>query len=85
MRQGTEIKTILDIAKITRPLLSVNQMTENGLLVVCGKHKSYIQLAGTRHRIQLKAQGKLYMLDMRVKVPLGVTKNSPCVRQVSEA
>ena len=57
--EGTKIKTIFDIAKITRPLLSVNQITKTGHSVVFGKHESYIQLAGTRHRIQLRAEGKL--------------------------
>ena len=80
---GTELQADFDIAKITRPLLSVSQMTKNGHQVVFGKDYSYIQLYGSRTRIPLRSEGKLYMLDMWVKVPLDVARSSPFVRQVS--
>ena len=80
---GLELQTSFDIAKITRPLLSVSQMTMNGHQVVFGRDHSYVQLNGSRHRIPLRAEGKLYMLDMWAKVPSDIAKTSPFVQQVS--
>ena len=80
---GTELQTSFDIAKITRPLLSVSQMTMNGHHVVFGKDHSYLQLNGSGRRIPLRAEGRLYMLDMWVKVPLDIARSSPFIRQVS--
>ena len=82
---GTELATTFDIVKITRPLLSVNQMVANGHHVVFGRDSSYIQVGGSKKRIHLRPEGKLYMLDMWVKLPIEVARNSPFVRQVSQA
>ena len=77
--------TSFDIANITRPLLSVNQMVANGHNVVFGRESSYIQVAGSRQNIYLRPEGKLYMLDLWVKIPAEVARSSPFVRQVSPA
>ena len=77
--------TALDIVNITRPLLSVNQMVANGHNVVFGKDSSYIQVAGSKHKIVLRPEGKLYMLDLWVKIPADVARSSPFVRQVYPA
>ena len=82
---GTELATTFDIVKITRPLLSVNQMVASGHHVVFRRDSSYIQVGGSEKRIHLRPEGKLYMLDMWVKLPLEVARNSPFVRQVSQA
>ena len=82
---GTEMKTTFDVASITRPLLSVNQILENGHQVIFGKNESYIKPKGSNKRIPLRAEGRLYMLDMWVKIPASVAEKSPFVRQVSQA
>ena len=82
---GTSMVTSFDIVNITRPLLSVNQMVANGHNVVFGRDYSYIQVAGKRDRIYLRPEGKLYMLDIWVKIPAEMAKSSPFVRQVSQA
>ena len=82
---GTELATTFDIVKITRPLLSVNQMVANGHNVVFGRDSSYIQVGGSKKRIYLRPEGKLYMLDLWVKLPIEVARTSPFVRQVSQA
>ena len=82
---GTEMKTTFDVASITRPLLSANQILENGHRVIFGKNESYIKPQGTNRRIPLRAKGRLYMLDMRIKIPASVAEKSPFVRQVSQA
>ena len=64
LEEGSEMKTTFDIAKITRPLLSVNQISQNGHQVIFGKSESYIKLQGSNKRIPLRAEGRLYMLDM---------------------
>ena len=79
------MKTTFDVASITRPLRSVNKILENGHQVIFGKNESYIKPKGSNKRIPLRAEGRLYMLDMWVKIPASVAENSPFVRQVSQA
>ena len=83
--EGTDMKTCFDIVKVSRPLLSVSQIVENGHQVIFGKHESFLQLSGSRRRIKLRPEGKRYMLDKWVKLPLEVAQTSPFVRQVSQA
>ena len=61
---GTAMMTSFDIVNITRPLVSVNQMVANGHNVVFGRDSSYIQVAGSKQKIYLRPEGKLYMLDL---------------------
>ena len=82
---GTQLATSFDIVNITRPLLSVNQMVANGHNVVFGKDRSYVQVGGNNRRIPLRPEGKLYMLDLWVRIPADVAKASPFIRQVSPA
>ena len=82
---GMAMTTAFDIVNITRPLLSVSQMVANGHNVVFGKDSSYIQVAGSKQKIFLRPEGKLYMLDLWVKIPADVARSSPFVRQVSPA
>ena len=81
----TAMATAFDIVNITRPLLSVNQMVANGDNWVFGKDSSYIQVSGSKQRIYLRPEGKLYMLDLWVKIPVELSRSSPFVRQVSPA
>ena len=83
--EGSEMKTTFDVAKITRPLLSVNQITQNGHQVIFGLKDSYIKLMGSSKRIPMRAEGRLYMLDMWVKIPASLAEKSPFVRQVTQA
>ena len=85
LNEGTPINTEFDIADITRPLLSVNQIVDKGHQVVFGKRHSYIQLAGSNYKVGLRPEGKLYMLDLWVKIPPDLAQKSPVVRQVSKA
>ena len=85
LEEGAEMKTSFDIAKITRPLLSVNQISQNGHQVIFGKSESYIKLQGSNKRVPLRAEGRLYMLDMWCKIPASIAEKSPFVRQVSQA
>ena len=82
---GIDMATTFGIVKITRPLLSVNQMVANGHNVVFGRDSIYIQVVGSKKRIYLRPKEKLYMLDLWVKVPIEVATNSPFIRQVSPA
>ena len=82
---GTKLATSFDIVNITRPLLSVNQMVANGHNVVFGRDRSYIQVAGSNRRIPLRPEGKLYMLDLWVRIPADVAQASPFIRQATPA
>ena len=83
--EGEAMTTSFDIVNITRPLLSVNQMVANGHNVVFGRESSYIQVAGSTQKIYLRQEGKLYMLDLWVKIPAEVARSSAFVGQVSPA
>ena len=82
LEDGTEFNTNFDVAKITRPLLSVHQMVQNGHQVIFGKNQSYLQLKGGK-RVPLRQEGKLYMLDVWSQIPEELAKTSPFVRQVA--
>ena len=82
---NTKMNTLFNIAKITRPLLSVTQMTNNGHQVVFGKEESSIRIAGGNKKIKLRKDGQLWMLDMWVQVPQEIARVSPFARQVTQA
>lgn len=83
LQEGSEMTTTFDVAKITRPLLSVHQIAQNGHQVCFGKNEAHIRLSNGR-RIPLRAEGRLYMLDMWIKLPQSLAEKSPFVRQVSQ-
>ena len=60
-------------------------MVANGHNVVFGRESSYIPMARSRQKIYLRPEGKLYMLDLWVKIPADVARSSPFVRQASPA
>ena len=61
--------TSLDIAKVTRPLLSVHRMLEYGHRVTFSKTENFIELRGSNQTIKSRKEGRLYMLDVLVNVP----------------
>ena len=77
---GIEIATTFDIVKITRLLRSVNQKGGNGHNVVLGRDSSYIQVGGSKKKVYLRPEGKLYMLDVWVKLPIEMARTSTFVR-----
>ena len=83
LEDNTKMHTLFNIAKITRPLLSVTQMTTNGHQVIFGKDESFIKIAGSNKKIKLRKDGLLWMLDMWVQVPEEIARASPFARQVS--
>ena len=83
--EGIEMKIDFDIAKVTRPLLSVHKMTSNGHKVIFHDSGGYIQVKGTNTKVHLRQEGRLFMLDLWVKVPQEVADSSPFVRQVAKA
>ena len=82
---NTKMNTLFNVAKITRPLLSVTQMTSNGHQVIFGKDESFVRIANSNKGIKLRKDGQLWMLDMWVKVPEEIARTSPFARQVTQA
>ena len=82
---NTQMNTIFNIAKITRPLLSVTQMTSNGHQVIFDRDESYVKIANSNKKIKLRKDGQLWMLDMWVQVPEDIARASPFARQVTQA
>ena len=65
-----ELETTIQITKITRPLLSVTQMTKNGdITVVCKKDEAVILSADHQVLALFKRKGGLYVADMKVRNP----------------
>ena len=65
-----ELDTTIQITKITRPLLSVSQMTKSGeVVVVCKKDEAVI--LNLQHEVLavFKQKGGLYVADMKVRNP----------------
>ena len=66
LENGVELTTMLDVGKITRPLLSVHMMIENGHEVKFSLKENSIKLKGTSEKINLRKEGRLSMLDLWV-------------------
>ena len=67
---GCEISTTIQIAKITRPLLSVSQMTRSGNVQVLFKQdEALVKDDQGRLLAVFKKKGGLYVANMKVKNP----------------
>ena len=65
-----ELETIVQITKITRPLLSVTQMTKKGdITVVCKRDEAVILSADHQVLALFKRKGGFYVADMKVRNP----------------
>ena len=73
--EGIEMKIDFDIAKVTRPLLSVHKMTSNGHRVIFHDAGGYIQVKGTNTKVNLRQGGRLFMLDLYVNSPQEVANS----------
>ena len=82
LEDGTACSTSFDVAKFTRAVLSVLQMVQNGHSVVIGKDRNRLQPKGEA-RIPLRHEGKLYMLDMCVEVPIEIADSWPFAKQAA--
>ena len=80
-----ELTTIFDVGKITRPLLSVHMMIENGHEVKFSQKENSIKLRGTNEKIHMRKEGRLFMLELWVRVPVDVAQTHPFVRHVAQA
>ena len=66
-----ELETTVQITKITRPLLSVTQMTKNGdITVVCKRDEAVVLGADQQVLAVFKRKGCLYLADMKVRNPM---------------
>ena len=83
--EGIGLKIDFDIAKVTRPLLSVFKMNAAGHRVQFHENGGTIQMKGTNKRIKLRPEGRLYMLDLWCQVPAKLAESSPFIRQVAKA
>ena len=73
--EGIEMKIDFDIAKVTRPLLSIHKMTSNGHKVILHDTGGYIQVKGANTKVNIRQEGRLFMLDLWVKVPQEVANS----------
>ena len=80
-----ELTTMFGAGKITRPLLSVHMMIENGHEVKFSLMENSIKLKGMNEKIKPRKEGRLFVLDLWVRVPVDVARTSPFVRKVAQA
>ena len=68
--QVTEILTTFQVAKVTRPLLSVTKICDQGELdVLCRKNAAYILDKDMRVVAKFQRRGGLYIARMRMRNP----------------
>ena len=66
-----ELETTVQITKITRPLLSVTQMTKNGdITVVCKRDEAVVLGADQQVLAVFNRKGGLCVADMKVRNPI---------------
>ena len=82
---GHGVKIAFDIANVTRPLLSVFKMTAKGHKVEFTECGGTIQVKGSNRKIQLRQEGRLFMLDLWCQIPAKLAKSSPFIKQVAKA
>ena len=80
-----ELKIDSDLAKVTRPLLLVFEMSAAGHKVQFHETGRSIQIKGSNRKIKLRSEGRLYSLDMWCQVPTTLAEASPFIRQVAKA
>ena len=66
-------------------MLSVHTTIENEHEVKFSKKDNSAKLKGTSEKINLREEGRLFMLDLWVQVPVDVAQTGPFVRQVAQA
>ena len=68
--------------KLSKPLLSVMEMTSKGHKVEFANNGAWITTKNG-NAIELRADGRLWMLDLWCQVPAEVARNTPFVRQTA--
>ena len=67
---GTELQFCFQIAKVTRPLISVTKMTEKGeLQILCKKDEALVLDSKNRTVAKFARKGGLYVAVMKVRNP----------------
>ena len=68
--EGTPIQLCTQVTKVTRPLLSVTKMTEEGTLeVLCGKDKAVVRDLKGKILATFHKKHGLYVCMMKVRNP----------------
>ena len=63
------LNSTFQIAKVTRPLMSVSKICDSGLTATFDKHKAVVRDAGGRTVCTFKRVGGLYAARMKLKAP----------------
>ena len=82
--EGFNMKIDLDVANVTRPLLSLFKMTSNGHKVNFDENGGSILIKGSNKRVKLRQEGRLFMLDLWVQIPAELANQSSFIRQVAK-
>ena len=78
---GTELQFCFQIAKVTRPLISVTKMTEKGeLQILCRKDEALVLDGENKTVAKFARKGGLYVAVMKVRNPRFAPFHRPAIR-----
>ena len=78
---GTELQFCFQIAKVTRPLISVTKMTEKGeLQILCRKDEALVLDGENKTVAKFARKGGLYVAVMKVRNPRFAPFHRPATR-----
>ena len=71
--EGFVRKSTWQVADVRRPLVSASHMIQAGNDLLIGKDEAHIMNRMKKEKSMLKKEGKVYVLDLFVRVPPNVT------------
>ena len=71
--KGFERKSTWQVADVRRPLVSASHIIQAGNDLFIGKDEAYIMNRRKKEKSMLRKEGNVYVLDLFVRVPPGVT------------
>ena len=71
------MRSVFQVAEITRPLMSVSKICDQGLLAVFDMHKAVIKNAKGETVCEFARQGGLYVTEMVLRKPNAEGNNGP--------
>ena len=67
--EPVDFKSVFQSAKVTRPLMSVSQICDNGFRFIFDKDKATVVSAKNQTKFVCERRGGLYLSPMKLKAP----------------
>ena len=82
-KKGRDVKTTFQVAKVTRPLMSVSKICDAGMTMKFTAAMAIVEDKAGKEVMRFKRQGGLYVSRLRLRNPKYKPKNEPFARQGS--